>query len=222
MADAFSTTIWNTILQARTGRITAVNQVVEKYRPPVVAFLRSRGHSMEDAEDLAQEVFLTVVRDDLLARADRERSRFRTFLLSIVRNVMANAGRVRRASKRGGGTEPLPLDGLLRDIASPVDPDDTFDGEWIQHLLRLAVERLREVDPGMHQALRLREEDKNHEEVASIMGMTAKQAANLVQAARKKVSDLIRREIEAYCSSSEEYRDEVAYLKRYLKSPEKP
>src|SRR5688572_8422206 len=101
MADAFSTTIWNTILQAKGGRITAVNQVVEKYRPPVVAFLRSRGHSMEDAEDLAQEVFLTVVRDDLLARADRERSRFRTFLLAIVQNVMANADRVRRASKRG-------------------------------------------------------------------------------------------------------------------------
>src|SRR5688572_8648420 len=116
MTAAFSTTIWNTILEAKRGRTSAVNLILGKYRAPVVCYLQSRGHSLEDAEDLVQEVFLVVVRDDLLAKADQERSRFRTFLLAVVRNVLSNAVRVRRASKRGGGAEPVRVEGLLDEL----------------------------------------------------------------------------------------------------------
>lgn len=222
MAGAFTTTIWNTILEAKRGRTTAMNRVLEKYRAPVVRYLRSRGHSLEDAEDLVQEVFLVVVRDDLLAKADRERSRFRTFLLAIVMNVLSNAGRVRRAAKRGGGADPVHVEGLLEQIRAPV-PDETFDAEWIRNVFELALQRLRETDERFHRVLSLRQDgDKTHEEIGAALNLTAKQAANLTQAARKKLRELIRCEIQDYCSSSAEYRDEVEYLKRFLAVPEKP
>jgi RNA polymerase sigma-70 factor (ECF subfamily) len=216
MAGVFSTTVWSTIQEAKKGRKTAVNQILDKYRAPIVAFLRHRGCSPDDAEDLAQEVFLVVVRDDLLAQADRERGRFRTFLLAIAQNVLSNSVRVRRAAKRGGGTPPLPYD-RVRESVSTRDSEDSFDAEWVRNLLRLALDRLRAIDERLHQVLRFREDgDRTHEQVGHALGIPAKQAANLLLAARKKLNHLIRSEIQDYCSSSTEYREEIAYLKRFL------
>src|SRR5262245_59062818 len=103
MPGAFTTTVWSAIRQAKTGDLDAVNRRLAKCREPVVAFIRNRGHSQEDAEALAQEVFLIIVRDDLLARAEEQRGRFRDFLRGIAKNVEANARRVRKAAKRGAG-----------------------------------------------------------------------------------------------------------------------
>src|SRR5262245_43126139 len=97
MLRPFQTTIWTSIRQAKEGRSTALNDFALKYRDPVVAFIVRQGYAAEDAEDLAQEVFMIVFRDRLLARAEESKGRFRSFLLGIVKNVMRNAGRIRDA-----------------------------------------------------------------------------------------------------------------------------
>ena len=219
MPGAFTTTIWDTIRQAKMGEPEAVDRILKKYRDPVVAFIRGQGRSPEDAEDLAQDVFLVIVRDDLLAKADKVRGRFRDFLRGVVKNVLANAGRVRRAAKRGAGTELLSLESVLGDSGPVDEQDEAFDGEWIRNLVELSLDRLRESDERYHQALRLqRDEGRSLEEIASAMNVTAKQVGNFLQQARKKLGDLIRREVQGYCSSSAEFRDELAYLMRYLKA----
>ncbi len=221
MPGAFTTTIWDTIRQAKMGEPEAVERILKKYREPVVAFIRGRGHSPEDAEDLAQDVFLVIVRDDLLAKAERERGRFRDFLRGVVKNVLANAGRVRRAAKRGAGAEPLPLDEVLGDPEAR-EQDEAFDSEWIRNLVALSLDRLRESDERYHRALSLqRDEGRSLEEIASAMNVSAKQVGNFLQQARKKLGEFIRREVQGYCSSSAELRDEVAYLKKFLAAGEK-
>jgi len=216
MFQPFQTTIWTSIRQARDGKSTAVGDFVTKYREPVLSFIRRQGFSAEDAEDLCQEVFLLIVKDNLLARAERARGRFRSFLLGVARNVVRNALRMRDAAKRGGGTEPLSLEAPSEHLqAEP--PDETFDRDWIRHMISLAIDALARRSPRSHQAIKMHfDEHLSYADVGQALGLDAKQVDNLIQQARTKLSELLRAEVAAYCGSREEYDDEIAYLKRFL------
>jgi RNA polymerase sigma-70 factor (ECF subfamily) len=223
MWKPFQTTIWTSILQARDGKSTAVNDFVGKYRQPVLSFIRRQGYSEEDAEDLCQEVFLILLKDNLLARAEQTRGRFRSFLLGVARNVVRNAGRVRTAAKRGGAAAPASLDAragddaALSELVEAGPPEESFDRDWIHHMIQLALEALERRHPRLHQVMKMHLDQKlPYAEMARALGLEAKQVDNLLQQSRAKLGDLIRGEIAAYCGSREEYDDEIACLKRYL------
>lgn len=228
MYRPFQTTIWSSIRLARDGKSTAIGDFVGKYREPVLSFIRRQGFSEEDAEDLCQEVFLLILKDDLLARAERERGRFRSFLLGVARNVARNAIRVRNATKRGGGASPHSLDAPVGESASLADfvesgpPDESFDRDWIRHMVALAFQSLARLHPQSHQALSLHlEKHLTYADIAREMGIDTKRVDHLLQQARAKMGEILRDEIAAYCGSREEYEDEIACLKRYLE-PSRP
>jgi len=223
MLNPFQTTIWTSIRMARDGKSTAINDFVAKYRQPVLSFIRRRGYAEEDAEDLCQEVFLLLLKDNLLARAEQSRGRFRSFLLGVTQNVVRNAQRIRTAAKRGGAAAPVSLDATVGDDASMASfieagaPDDNFDRDWIHQLIQLALEALERRHPRLHQVLKMHlDQGLPYAEMARALGLEAKQVDNLLQQARSKLAELIRGEIAAYCGSREEYDDEIACLKRYL------
>ena len=83
----FQSTLWTLIGHARGGDEQALTEFVERYRPPVVAFIGRRGFTSE-SEDLAQEVFLEVFKDEVLTKADPDKGRFRSLLLAVTRNVI--------------------------------------------------------------------------------------------------------------------------------------
>jgi RNA polymerase sigma factor (sigma-70 family) len=213
MGHPFQTTIWTSIRSARDGKSTAVGDFCSKYRAPVLSFIRRQGFPEEDAEDLCQEVFLLILKDDLLARAEQKRGRFRSFLLGVARNVVRNALRVRNASKRGGGEAPAPLD---EDFAAG-PADETFDRDWIRHMISLAIDALARRSPRSHQVLTMHlDERRPYAEIAQALGLEPKQVDNLIQQARATLVELLRSEVAAYCGSREEYDDEIASLKPYL------
>jgi len=219
----FKTTIWSSIRLARKGRSSALNDFVKKYREPVVQFLRRQGRSAEDAEDLAQEVFMVVFRDNLLSRAEQSRGRFRSFLLGVLKNVMRNAERVDHAQKRGGGKSPVSLDAaiqdedVLGDSLTAGEKDEDFDREWTHHIIRLSLLQVACIHPHYYEALKLHIDDHlSSTEIAERLQLTPKQADNLLQQARRKLGEQIRSEIAAYCSSRPEFEDEVAYLSKFL------
>ena len=223
MLKPFQTTIWTSIRLARDGKSTAINEFVGKYRQPVLSFIRRKGYAEEDAEDLCQEVFLVLIKDNLLARAEQSRGRFRSFLLGVTQNVVRNARRLRTAAKRGGAASPVSLDAPVGDDASMANfveagaPDDTFDRDWIHHLIQLALDVLERRHPRLHQVLKMHlDQGLTYAEMARALALDAKQVDNLLQQARAKLGELIRGEIAAYCGSSEEYDDEIACLKRFL------
>src|SRR6185503_5583456 len=102
-----------------------------------------------DAEDLAQEVFLRLLQDKVLSKADPSRGRFRSLLLAVTRHVMGNYREREAAQKRGSGHVHA-----LGDLDfSRQEPDDHFDREWVSHLVEVALARLAREHPEYHQAL---------------------------------------------------------------------
>ena len=223
MYRQFQTTIWTSLRLARDGKSTAAADFVGKYREPVLSFIRRQGFSEDDAEDLCQEVFLLFTKDDLLARADRMRGRFRGFLLGVTRNVLRNAQRVRNAEKRGGGVGETSLDepagegDVIADLVEAVEPDETFDRDWIRHMIGLALDGLSRRHPRRHQVLTMHLDQRaSYADIARALDLDAKQVDNLIRQARTTLGELLRAEVAAYCGSREEYDDEIAYLKRFL------
>ena len=110
----FHTTHWSLVVAAAgqdgTASQAALAELCQAYWYPTYAFIRRRGHSAEDAGDLAQEFFATLLEKGYLADADPERGRFRAFLLTAVSRFVAKQRDKAAAQKRGGGRQPLPID----------------------------------------------------------------------------------------------------------------
>src|ERR1700756_3377529 len=114
----FQTAHWTLVLEAGQGeasesREKALSQFCKSYWPPLYAFLRHRRYSPPDAQDLVQSFFVHLFEKNILERADREKGRLRTFLLSSLQNFLINEHDREKALKRGGDRIILSLDELL-------------------------------------------------------------------------------------------------------------
>jgi DNA-directed RNA polymerase specialized sigma24 family protein len=107
----FVTTRWSLILSAANlgneeqKARDALAELCRTYWRPIFSFVRARGYSIEDAQDLTQDFFVTILRNNWLQHADRNRGRFRSFLLRSLQNFLINAAEKTHAHKRGGGTD---------------------------------------------------------------------------------------------------------------------
>jgi len=202
MADRFDTTRWSLILHAGgegDGAQGALETLCRNYRPPVLAYIRARPYLRDDAEDLAQSFFTYLLEQRLVARADRERGRFRAFLLTSLKYFLANEYERATAQRRGGGSTSVPLDEI--DPAVDSGPEQAFEREWAQTVVRLALSRLEDeaVQAGK-QALfaRLRPfllhlpEDDEYEVVATALGLRRNTVAVAVHRLRARLQELVR------------------------------
>src|SRR6516164_7312189 len=110
----FPATRWTLVVAAGdpTGRKTrsALASLCENYWYPLYAYLRRRGYAADQAHDLTQEFFVRVLEGRYLDRADPEKGRFRSFLLTSLKFFVADEEDRHRAHKRGGGVlVPLEL-----------------------------------------------------------------------------------------------------------------
>ena len=76
-----------------TTAAAALNQLCQTYWYPIYAFIRRRGNTPDDCLDLTQEFFANLLQRNLLAAADRDRGRLRSFLLASVKNFLATKSR---------------------------------------------------------------------------------------------------------------------------------
>lgn len=115
---AFPTTRITLIEAARGGPTPqtrdALAVLCSAYWYPIYAYVRRLGYQQEDAEDLTQGFFARVIEKQYLRGFERERGRFRSFLLGALKHFIANERDWVRAQKRGGGATPLPLEVVLR------------------------------------------------------------------------------------------------------------
>ena len=210
--SAFPLTQWTVIEAARAGNESAFQELVERYRRPVVRYLASRGLAGE-AEDLAQEVFFELYRQTLATVAP-ERGRFRSLLLAVARNVAGNHRRREQSLKRGGGQRPVPL-GDLEPVSR--EEEEAFERSWLSHLLELALERLEREQPAYYAALRLfLLEGRDYAEVATELGRSPSQIKNQVYRGRKKLAAYLRAEVRGYSATRQEQHTELQLLARLL------
>jgi RNA polymerase sigma factor (sigma-70 family) len=151
----FPTTQWSLVLNAGAEGDRAVRSALEtlcrQYWYPIYNFVRRQGRSHHESEDFTQQFFAHLLTTNAVEAARPERGRFRTFLLSALRNFLTDEWRRARTAKRGGGyvIASLELERTERRFAEePVDqsltPDQAFERAWAAELLGRAMARLRE------------------------------------------------------------------------------
>src|SRR5580765_5365622 len=149
----FRTTSWNLVLAAG-GHPTeesrrALAALCETYWNPVYAFIRRSGYDADQSQDLAQGFFALMIEKNYLNAADRERGRFRSFLLTALRHFLANEWDRANALKRGGGQVIIsidPEDAESRYTPFVVDettPEILFQRQWALSLLDRVMGKLR-------------------------------------------------------------------------------
>ena len=153
--DYFATTRWTVVLSAgRKSSLqsdTALAELCQTYWYPLYAYVRRRGHSKEDAEDLVQAFFERFMEKNYLEGLSAERGKFRAFLLASLKHFLANEWDKANRQKRGGGAQHLSLDwqsAADRYHLDPPDPasatDGLFDREWAVALLERVITRLQD------------------------------------------------------------------------------
>ena len=126
----------------------ALAKLCQTYWYPLYAFVRQRGYTSHDAQDLTQEFFARLLEKNSLATITREKGKFRSFLLTMLNRFLTDEWRKARAQKRGGG-QIVSLD--TRDAETrfghePVEtttPEKLFEQNWALALLNSVYEQLR-------------------------------------------------------------------------------
>ena len=217
-ASPFPATQWTSVVAVcRTGspseRQRALNQLCTSYWYPLYAFARRQGRTREDAEDLTQGLFRFLLERDLVASADPQLGKLRTFLLTIFQRYMGDAREREQALKRGGGQEVFSLDaeeGERRYEKEPADidsPEQLFDQSWAMSVIDRALNDLRvsEQQAGKGQQFEVLESflnpakvsDGNYEATSAALGMTAEATRKMVSRLRGKFRDFLRDQIAA-------------------------
>ena len=132
-----------------TASKAALETLCGAYWYPLYAYVRRRGYDAEDGRDLTQGFFAALLEKNMVAAADRERGKFRAFLLGSLNHFLLNEWDKSQRLKRGGGETVLSLDWETADTkfqvasTSEPSPDKAFDREWAVALLAHVIERLR-------------------------------------------------------------------------------
>ncbi len=152
-SDRFLTTHWSLVLRAGGEESSqaeeALAELCECYWYPLYAFVRRRGNQAAEAQDLTQEFFLRLLEKNYVAQAQRERGRFRAFLLASMKNFLANQRDRERAVKRGGGRRIVSLDfrtaeaRYAREPRDDATPERLFERQWTLTLLARVLDGLR-------------------------------------------------------------------------------
>ena len=149
----FATTHWSIVLAARDGgpgSHGALETLCRIYWYPLYAFVRRRGHEAHDAQDMTQEFFARLLKQDFLHAVDPGKGRFRSFLLAAMEHFLAKEWRRVNAIKRGRGVTFIPLNEeategqYLQLPASSLSPEQIFDQQWATTVLDRVVGRLRD------------------------------------------------------------------------------
>ncbi len=230
----FATTNWSLILAAadtqNPNSQEALEELCQKYWPPVYAFIRYRGFDEAKAEDLTQGFFTRLLEKKNLKSANPERGKFRSFLLGSVKHYLANEWDREQAQRRGGGSfRQLALDDAAARYSEPsekVTPETVFERRWAATVLEVALKGLRrEVQRGSGEEFdRLKgfltgeNVGIRYREVGQELGISEEAVKVRVHRMRKRFGQILRNQIVETVVDPEEVDEEIGYLLGLLSS----
>jgi len=158
----FATTHWSVVLAAGQSAdaqaSAALEELCRTYWYPLYAYVRQRGHSPEDAQDLTQQFFARFLERGSFALADPARGRFRTFLLKSLQRFLTDEWKRGQRIKRGGGAFSLPLDTVTvearyaAELTDTLTPERLYEERWALTLLEQVLNRMRKDYTGVGKA----------------------------------------------------------------------
>jgi RNA polymerase sigma-70 factor (ECF subfamily) len=226
----FDTTHWSIVLRARGDTAdarAALEALCRRYRPPVLAYIKRRGHSAEDAEDLAQTFFTRFLEDAYYATADPARGRFRALLLTALKRFLIDADAHAHALKRGGGVPLRSLDSGFGSeaperLADDATPENAFDRDWAATVLEAAMQRLREeakqagrqrLFDHLSEFLLERPDEADYARVAAALALRRNTLAVAVHRLRQRLRELVREELAQTTTDQTELESELRQLR---------
>jgi RNA polymerase sigma factor (sigma-70 family) len=232
----FATTHWSMVLEAGHSSLPGAQEALETlcrtYWYPLYAYVRRAGRSVEDAQDLTQQFFARLLEKHYFALASRERGRFRSFLLSSLKNFLANEYHREARLKRGGGQALAWLDSVgaeQRFATEPIDastPETLFEQRWALTLLESALNRLREEYTASGRGLLFdllksyvwgEKNAATYADAAAQLDLTEEAIKKAVQRMRQRFRDLLRAEIGQTVATISEVEEELRYLIQVLR-----
>jgi RNA polymerase sigma factor (sigma-70 family) len=233
----FVTTRWSVILSAgNLGRQEqkahdALAELCRTYWRPIFSFVQARGYSIEDAQDLTQDFFVTILKKNRLQHADRNRGRFRSLLLRSLQNFLINAAEETHAHKRGGGVEFISWDDWMAEAPSQLSipiqaldsllPERIFDLTWATTVVEHALQRLREECESkgklwLFQTLSSHLADERDElsyaNLSEKLGMAETAVKKQLYNMRQRYRSLLRDEVSQTVEDPADVDDEIRYL----------
>ncbi len=221
----FPETRWTLVLRAgRAGSAEprALEELLSLYWRPVWVYLRARGASAEDAEELTQELFAELFAGSAPLNVGADRGRFRSWLKACATHHHLRWLESGRALKRGGGARFIEMDTALLERLpdTGADPDAAFDRAWAASVMDRALSRLRaEYDTGERVGdLALLErffgaaEAPPYREAARESGMSLPQLKAFVHRGRVRFRELVAEEVRDTVGSAADGDAEVAAL----------
>jgi len=221
---SFPDTAWTRVIAGRCGdagqTARALEDLCRQYWPAIYSYLRALGQTKEEAEDAAQDFTSAFILGEPLHRADPERGRLRSYMKQSIRNFLAK--RIRDASrlKRGGGVEHAVFEDVA-ELASALPSDEAYDREWAFTVMERAMTALRESYTArgkgalfdlLKPALAGVEPLQPYAVLGLSAGVSEAQIKLEVHRARRRLADVLRREVAATVASEAAVEEELRYL----------
>lgn len=222
--------VLNAGLSEGTSARDALAELCQRYWYPLYAYVRRRGNSPEDAEDLTQGFFTRLLELNSLAAVRREKGKFRSFLLASLNHYLSDEWDRERAQKRGKG-RVISLDASMAEERMTLDPADgltpekLFERKWAMTLLESAVESVqREYELAGHgrmfMALRFsivgEKAAESNSTLSITLGLSEASVRVAVHRLRRRFRQLLRDEIGKTVATKPEVDDEIRHLFRAL------
>jgi RNA polymerase sigma factor (sigma-70 family) len=229
----FPTTRWTLVIAAadpqRKEARSALVSLCEGYWYPLYAYIRRRGYPADQAHDLTQQFFIRLLEGRYLDRADPEKGRFRSFMLTSLKFFVADEGDRQRAHKRGGGAVvPLEIssgeDRYQREPSHDETPERIFERRWALSVLDRVVEKLRNefVHHGRSEHFErlkvflLGQSDAPYAALAREMNTSEGALKVAIHRLRKRYRELFRQEIADTVADPAEVESELRFLAAVL------
>jgi RNA polymerase sigma-70 factor (ECF subfamily) len=230
----FLPTRWSLVHRVQAGgdeAFRALGELCQAYWFPLYGWARRSGSPPADAEDLVQGFFSDVVRKRLFERADEEKGRLRTFLLTAFRRYSRDMY-VKATAQQRGGDHVISFDAMageesyLAEGSSAATPDAFYDRQWALTVLGLAIGRLEAEYTKRGKAddfERLRPYlteagDADYEQDAEALGMTSGAVRVAVHRLRDRFREALREEVASMQDETEDVDEELAHLLRALEA----
>lgn len=226
------------VLSARdgddTGAEAALETLCRHYWPPLYAYIRRQGYAPAEAQDLTQEFFARLIERKYLLRLEHQNGRFRSFLLTFLKNFLLEKRGRAQAQKRGGGKVIVSLDQLLEedqrgwDRSEQLTPEQVYERRWAEAVMQQALARLREEYERAGQGVLFElmkdfqprdPQGLSQQQIGKQLGMTEDAVKSAAQRLRQRHRELVRAEIAQTVSAPGEIDDEMRHLRSVLERP---
>jgi RNA polymerase sigma-70 factor (ECF subfamily) len=227
---AFTTTQWSVVLEAQ-GESPEAQAALEKlcrvYWRPIYSFVRRQGIGPEEAEDLTQGFFASLLEHRNLNAVRKEKGRLRSYLLGALKYFLADERRRAMAIKRGKGQRLIPLEELRTDErfevqpADPVTAEMIYERRWASTVLERVLNLLKDeyqraenaaLFDSLKQLLPDEPDAPSQKDIAVQLSMTENAVRQAFYRFRQRYQSLLREEIAQTVATPGDIEDELRHL----------